>query len=118
MKPGQVAFHAIFHDEQATRCMLGWCGGAGRHAFSLSDTNGTLSHGGAWRYSAVNAYDRFIRFSNGTKIRSDTRARPHVILDPRTKQPIAISTGLKETDESGYVWTLVTPLHLKAGNQD
>jgi hypothetical protein len=113
MKPGQVAFHAIFHDEQATRCMLGWCGGVGRHAVSLSDINGTLSHGSAWRYSTVNAYDRFIYFSNGTTIRADTRARPHVVLDPHTKQPIAISTGLKETDQSGYVWTLVTPLRKK-----
>jgi hypothetical protein len=110
MKPGQVAFHAIFHDEQATRCMLGWCGGVGRHAVSLSDANGTSV--GSWRYSTVNAYDRYVRFSNGTTVRADTRARPHVILDPVSRQPIAVSTGLKETDESGYVWTLVTPLRL------
>mmetsp|Transcript_7669 Transcript_7669/g.14202 ORF Transcript_7669/g.14202 Transcript_7669/m.14202 type:complete len:248 (+) Transcript_7669:2-745(+) len=109
MKPGQVAFHAIFHDEQATRCMLGQCGGSGRHAVSLSTTQGTCT--GSWRYATVNAYDRYVSFTNGTTLRSDTRARPHVIMDPTNPQhPLALSTGLKERDESGYVWTLVAPL--------
>lgn len=96
------AYHAIFHDEQSTRCMLGECSANGRHAFSLD--------GKTWRYALVDAYQRNVTFTNGTTIMVDTRARPHVILDPLTGNPIALSTGLKESNESGYVWTLVQPM--------
>ncbi|KAL3932690.1 MAG: hypothetical protein SGBAC_010733 [Bacillariaceae sp.] len=96
----EVAYHAIFHDEQATRCMLGECPNVGRHAFSLDGT--------AWSYSKVNAYDGTIKFQNGTSWTADTRARPHLIV--RDNQLLALSTGLKPTRESGYVWTLVQPL--------
>ena len=113
MKPGQVAFHALLHDEQATRCMLGACGGLGRHAYSLSDIHGKSS--GAWRYATVNAYDRHVIFANGTALRADTRARPHLVLDPSGQHPIALSTGLKERDDSGYCWTLVVPLRTTYG---
>ncbi|KAL3934237.1 MAG: hypothetical protein SGARI_003479, partial [Bacillariaceae sp.] len=100
MKPNQVAMHALLHDEQATRCMLGACGGIGRHAVALWDTqSNTMS---AWRYSTWNAYDRNVAFANGRVLRADTRARPHIILDPNTQQPLALSTGVKETNESGY----------------
>ena len=134
MSPHQVAYHAIFHDEQATRCMLGSCGGQGRHAVSLDGTT--------WRYANVNAYERHFswesslgsavandRTTRRTKlpnknantmqtkgtVRADTRARPHIVLakrgsHPLQQTPIALSTGLKETDESGYVYTLVQPL--------
>ena len=126
----KVAYHAIFHDEQATRCMLGRCGGQGRHAVSLDGTN--------WRYASVNAYERhFWEVSSEAAaetttpnpnertgvvpskrfVTADTRARPHIILSPVAKgqnplqqRPIALSTGLKETDESGYVYTLVQPM--------
>lgn len=110
MGPGQVAYHAIFHNEEATRCMLGQCGATGRHAYTLVESdNGPVV--GPWRYATVNAYTPRITFTDGTILRRvDTRARPHVILDPTSHQPIALSTGLKETDESGYVWTLVQPL--------
>lgn len=96
------AYHAIFHDEQSTRCMLGQCSANGRHAFSLD--------GKSWRYSSVDAYQRNVSFQDGKTVTVDTRARAHVILNPSTQQPIALSTGLKETDESGYVWTLVQPM--------
>jgi hypothetical protein len=110
MGPGQVAYHAIFHDEQATRCMLGQCGATGRHAYTLVEDDGTPVVG-PWRYASVNAYTPRVAFSDGTTLRrADTRARPHVILDPTSHQPIGLSTGLKETNESGYVWTLVQPL--------
>lgn len=136
MAPNQFAYHAIFHDEQATRCMLGSCGGQGRHAVSLDGTT--------WRYASVNAYERHVswkassdtsnknhtRRSEGTRhkiVRADTRARPHIVLapggtegDPLQQTPIALSTGLKETDESGYVYTLVQPLRAsneKAGGE-
>jgi len=119
-----VAFHVIFHDEQATRCMEGYCGGQGRHAVSLN--------GEAWKYSSVNAYNRYFLFTNGTKVRANTRARPHIVIAPlattaaggrgtaiirhqhqhqhQHQQPIALSTGIKERDGSGYVYTLVQPL--------
>lgn len=99
---GTTAYHAIFHDEQATRCMLGECPNVGRHAFSLD--------GKAWSYSKVNAYNGTIFFQNGTAFTADTRARPHLIL--KDNRLVALSTGLKPTRESGYVWTLVQPLHL------
>jgi hypothetical protein len=133
LAPNKVAYHSIFHDEQATRCMLGSCGGQGRHAVSLDGTT--------WRYSSVNAYERHFAWKNEppsttntniapaanpttnstdsvakqTVVRADTRARPHIVLaanggDPHQQTPIALSTGLKETDESGYVYTLVQPL--------
>lgn len=96
------AYHAIFHDEQSTRCMLGQCSANGRHAFSVD--------GKAWKYASVDCYDRNITFTDGTTITVDTRARPHIVLDPVARRPIALSTGLKETDQSGYVWTLVQML--------
>jgi hypothetical protein len=108
MKPHQIALHALFHDEQATRCMLGVCGGIGRHAVSLWDTSNNAM--GAWRYSSWNAYDRHVAFVDGEVLRADTRARPHLILDHITHQPVALSTGVKETNKSGYCWTIVTPL--------
>jgi hypothetical protein len=100
-----IAYHAIFHDEQSTRCMLGQCSANGRHAFSLDGTS--------WRYASEDAYQREVSFTNGRQMTVDTRARPHVILDPVTRQPIALSTGLKETDDSGYVWTMVQALRQK-----
>mmetsp|Transcript_1750 Transcript_1750/g.2409 ORF Transcript_1750/g.2409 Transcript_1750/m.2409 type:complete len:445 (+) Transcript_1750:86-1420(+) len=101
-KEGKIAYHAIFHDEQATRCMLGECPNVGRHAFSLD--------GKAWSYSKVNAYNGNIRFANRTTMVADTRARPHLIV--KENQLLALSTGLKPTRESGYVYTLVQPLRL------
>ena len=101
-KDGTTAYHAIFHDEQATRCMLGQCSANGRHAFSLD--------GKSWQYASEDAYQRDVSFTGGRHMTVDTRARPHVILDPLTRQPIALSTGVKETKESGYVWTMVQGL--------
>jgi len=102
MRDGTTAYHTIFHDEQATRCMLGQCSASGRHAFSLD--------GRSWRYASEDAYQREVSFTDGRTITLDTRARPHIILDPQTGEPIALSTGVKETDESGYVWTMVQAL--------
>jgi hypothetical protein len=137
---GQVAYHVLFHDEQATRCMLGSCGGQGRHAVSLDGTT--------WRYASVNAYERHFSWEDSSSsskhtttskairattrkhdersfhrvVRADTRARPHIVLasdagrgDPLQQTPVALSTGLKETDESGYVYTLVQPLRGEEG---
>eukprot|EP00980_Cylindrotheca_fusiformis_P007431 scaffold1530_cov98-Cylindrotheca_fusiformis.AAC.7 len=100
---GTIAYHAIFHDEQATRCMLGRCPNIGRHAFSLN--------GKTWSYSKTNAYDGNITFSNGNQVRADTRARPHLVV--RDNQLLALSTGFKPSSQSGYVWTLVQPLRQK-----
>jgi hypothetical protein len=107
-----MAYHVIFHDEQATRCMLPTgCSGNGRHAFSLD--------GQTWRYASRDAYTRNITFDNGSTLVANTRARPHVLLSSSSRssttatsdrQLLALSTGLKPTDESGYVWTVVQPL--------
>jgi hypothetical protein len=98
------AYHVIFHDEQATRCMLGQCPNVGRHAFSLD--------GKAWSYSKTNAYDGNVTFANGEFLTADTRARPHLVL--RDNQLLALSTGLKPTRDSGYVWTLLQPLQRRS----
>ena len=95
-----MAYHAIFHDEQSTRCMLGQCSANGRHAFSLD--------GISWTYSKMDAYDRNITFENGTILTADTRARPHVVS--QGNRVLALSTGIKPSKESGYVWTNVQPL--------
>ena len=111
-----LAFHAIFHDEQTTRCMLPTgCSANGRHAFSLD--------GRSWRYASTDAYTRTIEFGGDddenqtdistmtTTLMANTRARPHVILN-RLGHPIALSTGLQPqpSQQSDYVWTLVQPL--------
>jgi len=97
-----LAYHALWHDEQSTRCMLGQCSANGRHAFSLD--------GVSWRYANTDAYNETIVFENGKTIRVDTRARPHVIIDPTNNQLLALSTGVQLDQTSGYVWTLVQPL--------
>ena len=101
---GTEAFHALFHDEQATRCMLPTgCSANGRHAFSLD--------GRAWRYASEDAWTRDVAFDDGSTLVANTRARPHVILDA-AGQPTHLSTGLQAelAAVSDYVWTLVTPL--------
>ena len=101
---GTLAYHALFHDEQATRCMLPTgCSANGRHAFSLD--------GHTWRYSSVDAWTRNVTFTDGTLLRANTRARPHVLVDA-CGQPTHLSTGLQmqPASASDYVWTLVTPL--------
>lgn len=99
---GTMAYHALFHDEQATRCMLPTgCSANGRHAFSLN--------GISWRYAGEDAWTRNVTFTDGSSIESNTRARPHVILGP-AGQPSHLTNGLKPTAESDYVWTVVVPL--------
>lgn len=102
-----VAYHAIFHDEQATRCMLGECPHIGRHAFSLD--------GKAWSYSKTNAYDGNVSFSNGSFQTADTQARPHMVI--KDNQLLALSTGFKPNSSSGYVWTLLQPLRQPASRE-
>jgi hypothetical protein len=100
-----TAFHALFHDEQSTRCMLPTgCSANGRHAFSLDCRS--------WRYASTNAYTRTVTFDdvNQTTTRiASTRARPHLIID-RHGRLLALSTGFRPEKNSGYVWTLVQPL--------
>lgn len=90
------------------------CSANGRHAFSLD--------GKSWRYASVDAYHRNVTFWPDSTITVNTRARPFIILDPSTGHPQALATGLKETMESGYVWTLVQPLRqrpsLLVGNHE
>ena len=79
---GCLLYHAIFHDEQATRCMLGSCGGQGRT---------TRREFGRCRlevqYATVNAYNRYFSFTNNgttTTLRADTRVRPHIVINGTT----------------------------------
>ena len=120
-----TAYHVIFHDEQSTRCMLPTgCSSNGRHAFSIDN-------GKTWTYSMNDAYTRNISYTDNTYLISNTRARPHIVIDPYCKDVdenerdndetldddrtscqsnpklLALSTGLKPTSESDYVWTLV-----------
>lgn len=95
-----TAYHVLFHDEQATRCMLptGYSGN-GRHAFSLD--------GVSWRYASKDAYNRTVDFSDGTQWNvTGARARPHVLLDSHN-QLVALSTGFQARQDSGYAWTAV-----------
>jgi len=107
---GTEAYHALFHDEQATRCMLPTgCSANGRHAFSLD--------GRAWRYANEDAWTRNVSFDDGSTLTANTRARPHVLLD-KSGRLTHLSTGLEMGAGGGaagsdYVWTLVTPLHGK-----
>ena len=103
-RDGTLAYHALFHDEQATRCMLPTgCSANGRHAFSLD--------GKAWRYATEDAWTRNVTLTDGTSLQANTRARPHVLLDGDGRLT-HLSTGLqaRAAAESDYVWTLVTPL--------
>jgi hypothetical protein len=110
---GGTAFHAIFHDEQSTRCMLPTgCSANGRHAFLLD--------GRSWRYASTDAYTRNVNFDDTTNttttttLIANTRARPHLIID-RQGHLLALSTGLKPEKNSDYVWTLVQPLRRESG---
>ena len=99
---GTTAFHALFHDEQATRCMLPTgCSANGRHAFSLD--------GRSWRYAGEDAWTRNVTFAGGGgSIEADTRARPHVVVN-RQGHVTHLATGLEMSHATDYVWTLVTP---------
>ena len=107
---GTTAYHALFHDEQATRCMLATgCSANGRHAFSLD--------GSAWRYASEDAWTRNVSWTDGSMLTANTRARPHVVLD-KNGRLTHLSTGLEMGAGGGaagsdYVWTLVTPLRGK-----
>ena len=114
---GLTAYHAIFHDEQATRCMLGQCSANGRHAFSLD--------GKSWRYASRNAYSKSVEFWNPTNnstetLSLDTRARPHVVLDRPTGSLLALSTGVEanKPEVSDYVYTLVQPLRRREKEEE
>ena len=118
-----TTYHVILHDEQATRCMLPTgCSGNGRHAFSINN-------GKSWKYAMHDAYTRNVTFINqnstttnnnsrSTMI-SNTRARPHIVIDPYNRHRLlALSTGLKPTKDSDYVWTLVQPIRHDDSNND
>lgn len=98
-------FHAVLHDEQITRCAdapVG-CWPGGRHAFSTD-------HGASWDYSAFDAYNGTVEYTDGTTEQYYLRARPHLLIDEPSGRIIALSTGLRPAKESEYVFTLVQPV--------
>ena len=101
---GRLVYHAIMHDEQITRCAdapVG-CWPGGRHAFS---TDGGLT----WDYSAFDAYNGTVEYTDGTVEDYYLRARPHLLLD-ENHDIVALSNGLRPTKASQYVFTLVQPV--------
>lgn len=102
---GQLIFHAILHDEQITRCAdapVG-CFPTGRHAFSTDV-------GRTWDYSAFDAYNGTVEYTDGSVEVYYLRARPHLLVDPKTGEIEALSNGLRPTKASEYVYTLVQPV--------
>jgi hypothetical protein len=74
---------------------------AGRHAFSRD--------GVAWSISTDLAYDGNVTFEDGSRVAFSKRERPHLLLDPRTRAPRALSTGVMQFSEhvDDHSWTLV-----------
>eukprot|EP00040_Diaphanoeca_grandis_P010607 m.54383 g.54383 ORF g.54383 m.54383 type:complete len:782 (-) comp21903_c0_seq1:67-2412(-) len=101
---GAIVFHAVLHDEQITRCAdapVG-CWPGGRHAFSVDQ-------GQTWDYSAFDAYNGTVEYTDGTVEDYYLRARPHLLLNA-DGEIIALSNGLRPTKASEYVYTLVQPV--------
>lgn len=72
----QVVMHAVMHDEQITRCADGpiGCWPGGRHAFSVDN-------GRTWEYSAFDAWNGTVAWTDGGVEELYLRARPHLLLD-------------------------------------
>jgi hypothetical protein len=119
---GGEVFHAVLHDEQLTRCAdapVG-CWPGGRHAF-------TIDGGATWDYAAFDAWNGTVEFvewgggaeggaeggaggkGEGVTMDMYLRARPHLLIDD-TGAIVALSTGVRPTKASDYVYTLVQPV--------
>jgi len=87
-------WHALLHDMSPDLP-------AGRHAFSRD--------GAAWTVTQELAYDGNVTFADGSAIAFSKRERPHLLLDPRTRAPLALSTGVMQHSEhvDDYSWTLI-----------
>ena len=88
------AWHALLHDMSPDMP-------AGRHAFSRD--------GAAWTVTADLAYDGNVTFADGSRVAFAKRERPHLLLDPRTRAPLALATGVMQHSENvdDYSYTLV-----------
>ena len=121
---GGEVFHAVLHDEQLTRCAdapVG-CWPGGRHAF-------TIDGGATWDYAALDAWNGTVEWEEeaeeeaeggtaegagggkgeGTTMDMYLRARPHLLIDD-AGAIVALSTGVRPTKASDYVYTLVQPV--------
>ena len=102
--PTGVSFHAILHRN-------GCKGGvgcephvSGQHAFSFD--------GYEWHLSAANAYNASVLYDDGSVEELATRERPHLILDPVTKEPthLVAGAGLKGFGPGGRTITHIQPI--------
>jgi hypothetical protein len=92
--------HVVFHDH-----MMG-----GSHAFADPE-------GKNWRFSGNPCYSPQVEYADGRVEVLQRRERPHVVLDPKTKAPIALSNGVQPIgtppvgcSNDHHVYTLVVPL--------
>ena len=87
-------WHALLHDMSPDLP-------AGRHAYSRD--------GFSWKVSEVLAYNGTVTFHDGSTVSFSKRERPHLLLDPETRAPLALSTGVMQFGEhiDDYSWTLV-----------
>lgn len=87
-------WHALLHDMSPDLP-------AGRHAFSRD--------GLSWSITADLAYDGNITFADGSRVAFSKRERPHLLLDPKTRAPLALSTGVMQHPEhlDDHSWTCV-----------
>ena len=86
-------FHALFHDMQPDLP-------AGRHAYSRTGVD--------WTLTAELAYTGSVLFEDGSTVAFSKRERPHLLLDPDTRAPLALVTGVMQHAESvdDHCWTL------------
>ncbi len=86
-------FHALFHDMSPDLP-------AGRHAFSAD--------GIAWTLTSELAYTGTVQWEDGTNVTYAKRERPHLLLDPASRAPLALFTGVMQHSEhvDDYTFTL------------
>ena len=77
-------WHALFHDMAPDLP-------AGRHAFSAD--------GLAWTLTAELAYTGAVEFEDGSSVAFTKRERPHLLLDPASRAPLALFTGVMQHPE-------------------
>jgi hypothetical protein len=58
--------------------------------------------GVTWSEPRVGAYNTTIKFTNGSSMVCQRRERPQMILDPLTKEPLAMSGGVTGCPPIGY----------------
>lgn len=91
-------WHALFHDMSPDAP-------TGRHAFSRD--------GVAWTLTSELVYNGTVLYADGSSITYTKRERPHLLLDVRTRTPLALFTGVMQFAENidDHTWTLAQAIH-------